>query len=90
MKGFVSFPVGWAHSLTPGHDHRWEASLAYCALHHGSLRDTAAGRALYKLYGGPDAGRQKGEVHHQRNKEMHERKLASGWTPTPAGGEFGI
>ncbi|GAX72986.1 hypothetical protein CEUSTIGMA_g438.t1 [Chlamydomonas eustigma] len=46
-------------------------------------RETPAGKALYKLYGGDFGGKAVGKVYHERNKELHEKKVASGWNPSP-------
>ncbi|GLI70956.1 hypothetical protein VaNZ11_016055 [Volvox africanus] len=45
-------------------------------------RDNPAGKALFKLYN-KDATKQIGNTYHTRNKQVHDKKLASGWTPAP-------
>ncbi|EFJ46984.1 hypothetical protein VOLCADRAFT_92508 [Volvox carteri f. nagariensis] len=45
-------------------------------------RDNPAGKALFKLYN-KDAAKQIGNSYHTRNKQVHDKKLASGWTPPP-------
>ncbi|GLC52821.1 hypothetical protein PLESTB_000672200 [Pleodorina starrii] len=45
-------------------------------------RDNPAGKALFKLYN-KDAAKQVGNSYHTRNKQVYDRKLASGWTPAP-------
>lgn len=44
-------------------------------------RDTPAGKALFKLYNGNQAGKSAGTAFHQRNKQQHDKKLATGWAP---------
>lgn len=56
-----------------------------CMAPHAQIhRDTAAGRALFKLYGG-DEGKQAGNSFNDRNKRLHQAKLATGWSPPPKG-----
>ena len=50
-------------------------------------RDTPAGKALFSLYGGDHGGKAVGQQFHERNKEQHVKKLASGWSP-PVNGEW--
>ncbi|KXZ47974.1 hypothetical protein GPECTOR_31g336 [Gonium pectorale] len=45
-------------------------------------RDNPAGKALYKLYN-KDATKQLGNAYHNKNKVVHDKKLATGWTPPP-------
>lgn len=63
------------------------ASLTHSCLGCGGhvFRDTPAGKALYKLYGGDVAGKNVGNAYHQRNKQVHDAKVAAGWTPPPKG-----
>ncbi|MEW5301169.1 MAG: hypothetical protein WDW38_004707 [Sanguina aurantia] len=44
-------------------------------------RDTAAGRALFKLYKGHEVGNVAGNKYHDRNAKVHGQKLAAGWSP---------
>jgi hypothetical protein len=48
---------------------------------HG--RDSPAGKALYKLYGGDKQAKKAGLSFSQANRERHQAKLDSGWTPPP-------
>jgi len=36
---------------------------------------------LFKLYNGDHHGKNVGQSFHQRNKQLHDKKLATGWTP---------
>ncbi|KAL6763453.1 hypothetical protein V8C86DRAFT_2495332 [Haematococcus lacustris] len=44
-------------------------------------RDSPAGAALYKLYGGDCKGKNVGQEFHKQNKARHEAAVAAGWTP---------
>ena len=48
---------------------------------HG--RDSPAGKALYKLYGGDKNAKKAGLSYSQANREKHQHKLETGWTPPP-------
>lgn len=48
-------------------------------------RDTPGGKALFNIYGGNAAGRNAGQQYHERNKTVHDKKMASGWAPKPLG-----
>jgi hypothetical protein len=48
-------------------------------------RDNPAGKALFKLYN-KDAAKQVGNTYHAKNKQVHDKKLATGWTPQPVTG----
>ncbi|GFR41819.1 hypothetical protein Agub_g2591 [Astrephomene gubernaculifera] len=45
-------------------------------------RDNPAGKALFKLYN-KDVTKQIGNAYHSKNKQAHDKKLATGWTPPP-------
>ncbi|PNW84337.1 hypothetical protein CHLRE_04g230242v5 [Chlamydomonas reinhardtii] len=45
-------------------------------------RDNPAGKALFKLYN-KDAAKQIGNAYNSKNKAVHEKKLATGWSPLP-------
>lgn len=46
-------------------------------------RDNPAGRALFNLYNGDLAGKGVGNKYSQRNKKVHEKNVAAGYTPPP-------
>ncbi|KAG1655574.1 hypothetical protein FOA52_009076 [Chlamydomonas sp. UWO 241] len=46
-------------------------------------RDTPAGKALFKLYGGTTGAKVAGQGYHERNKAVQQRKVEAGWTPKP-------
>lgn len=48
---------------------------------HG--RDSPAGKALYKLYGGEKQAKKVGLSYSQANREKQQAKVESGWTPPP-------
>lgn len=48
-------------------------------------RDTPGGKALFNIYGGNATGRNAGQQYHERNKTVHDKKMASGWAPKPLG-----
>jgi hypothetical protein len=50
-------------------------------------RDTAAGQALFKAYGGHQQAKVKGQQYSQRNQEIFQRMLALGVLPRPPKGE---
>ncbi|KAF5835811.1 hypothetical protein DUNSADRAFT_6845 [Dunaliella salina] len=46
-------------------------------------RDTPAGKALFKLYGGNKMGTNAGNTYDEANRKKMEAKIAAGWTPPP-------
>ncbi len=48
-------------------------------------RDSPAGKALFKLYDGDFKGKAAGTAYHLKNKDRHDAKVATGWSPPPIG-----
>ena len=60
-------------------------SVQGCRLHGGCCRSSAAGKALYTLYGGDLLGRKQGNIFSQNNLARVQARKDTGWMPPPPG-----